>query len=79
MPADGFPKRTATCQVYGYKISGDLVEVDEENGLALYYFPNDAVLGDAWEEWLTPEVARSPLVIGALARDNYRALRRPRL
>lgn len=75
MPAHGFPKRTATCQVNGYKISGELIEVDETNGLAPYCFPNDAVLGDGWEAWLTPEEARSAREVGALARDNYRAFR----
>ena len=75
MPADDFPKRTAPGRVKGFKITGELIEVDAKNGLALYHFPNDAVLGDAWEVWLTPLDARSPREIGALARDNYRAFR----
>ena len=70
----GFPKRTATCHVRSYAISGELVEVDERNGTGLYYFPNDAVLGDAWEAHLTPEEARSAREIAALARENYRGL-----
>ena len=77
MPANDFPKRTATGRVRGYEIRGELIEVDEKNGLPLYYFPNDAALGDAWEAWLTPPDGRSEPEIGALARDNYRAFRQP--
>ena len=68
------PQRTATCNVKGYAIDGELVEVDERNGTGLYYFPNDAVLGDAWEAHLTPSEARSAREIAALARENYRGL-----
>lgn len=77
MPKGRFPTFTASARVKGYTIYGTLIEGNEEekNGVALYYFPNDAVLGDAWEVVLAPEEARSAKTIGALARKNYRALR----
>ena len=71
----GFPKRTALCHVNGYAIQGVFVHDATAQGVGLYYFPNDAVLGDAWEAYLTPEEARSAREIAALARENYRALR----
>lgn len=77
MAADStcFPKRTALCHVKGYAIQGDLVEVNDQDGVGLYYFPNDAVLGDAWEAYLTPAEARSAREVAELARRYYRALR----
>ena len=71
----GFPKRTVLCHVNGYAIQGELVEADDQDGVGLYYFPNDAVLGDAWEAYLTPEEARSAREVAELARRYYRALR----
>lgn len=71
----GFPKRTALCHVKGYAIQGELVEADDQDGVGLYYFPNDAMLGDAWEAYLTPEEARSAREVAELARRYYRALR----
>jgi hypothetical protein len=70
-----FPKRTATCHVKGFAIEGTLVEVEERTGAGLYHFPDDAVLGDAWDAWLTPEEALSASEIAALARHHYRGLR----
>ena len=71
----GFPQSTATCHVKGYAIQGTLVSADDQDGVGLYYFPNDAALGDAWEAYLTPEEARSAREIAELARRYYRGLR----
>lgn len=76
MPTEAsFPKRTATAHVKGYPISGTLMSADPRDGLGLYYFPNDAILGGAWEAYLTLEEARSAREIGILARRRYRGLR----
>jgi len=72
---DSFPQQTATARVHGYAISGRLVELDQRNGLGLYYFSDDAVLGDGWDAWLTPEDARSAREVAALARIRYRRFR----
>jgi hypothetical protein len=76
MPTESFPNETVTVKVGGYPVRGSLVKIDQKNTLGLYYFPDDAILGDGWDTWLSPQDARSAETVKELVRTSYSRFRK---